>query len=448
MQTQPPARPQVVASADAIGGVDRLRALTAVRVSESGHEYLISVGDPRQAPTMIVESITSLRRESPAGLRQTMSGNGAARTGGFSFTLVASDSAVNTASLFDRQTSDEALALSPERVLLTALDAQDLHARPDSTIDGIRHHIVEFHWADGVVRLAIDASNNFPSYMALTRAYPTARFWQMWGDLRLVTHWSEWSFEPSGVWYPRVRSESLNGQPLRDFLVTSLDLAATAPADSFAIADSLRTIRPIPDPTLHPVTIADGIVLFQGYYQSALVREPKGIIVLEASESDAKARAVIAQAATLFPGVPIVGVISTSSAWSQFGGLREYAARGVPIYTLDVNASRVRDLLAAPFHSHPDSLARTPRAATLRIVHDSLTVGRMKLIAAPGPRGSGTMLVYFPDNKLLYASDLILPQVFEPNFYTAGAEELKRSIARLGIPVEKVFAFHVSPQAE
>jgi len=42
----------------------------------------------------------------------------------------------------------------------------------------------------------------------------------------------------------------------------------------------------------------------------------------------------------------------------HIGGLREYAARGIPIYALDVNVPVVRSLLSAPHAQVPDSLAK------------------------------------------------------------------------------------------
>jgi len=43
---------------------------------------------------------------------------------------------------FDLETATEELLLSPERVLLTALDAKGLTLERDTTMGGIRHHVV------------------------------------------------------------------------------------------------------------------------------------------------------------------------------------------------------------------------------------------------------------------------------------------------------------------
>jgi hypothetical protein len=450
ISAQTTARHIVEQSASAIGGIDTLRAVAAVRTVEEGVEYLVSVGDPRSAPAVIAETITTLRRMSPVGLRLTTVGRAAMSNRAFTQTIVASDSVV-AGSAFDAAQASEVMALTADRILLTALSAPDLAARPDSAIDGMAHHVVEFRWNDARVRLAIDAATGFPDAVRLVRAYPSFVFWSLWGDMTFDTHWSGWTLEANGVWYPRQRLVTLNGEPWRRFVVTAIDVNPAAPPDSFAIADSVRArfaatthaTPAMPEPTLTPVTLADGIVLFQGYYQSALVRQGNGIVILDASQSNAKSRAVLAQAARLFPGVPISAVVTTSSAWMQIGGVREYVSRGIPIYALDVNVPRVRAVIAAPYTTYPDALARAPRPPVIRPVHAPLTLGdgpnQIRLL----PTASADLLVYLPARRWLYASDMAVPQVFEPNYVAARAATLRRTVAALGIQVDSMFAFHL-----
>lgn len=437
-QTTP--RQLIERSATAIGGLDKLQAVTAVRTVEEGIEYFNSVGDPRDMPGALAESVTSLRRFAPAGLRQTTVFHLAMLNAPISQTIVASDSVVShggvaAASTFDASQVQETAALTPDRILLTALAAPDLRADRDSVIDGRNHHVVAFRWANAHVRLAIDAATGFPDVARLVRAYPTYMFWSLWRDITFDTQWSGWSLEANGVWYPRQRLVTFNGQPFRRFVVTAIDVAPVAPADSFAIADSARSQftkiakadTAMPEPTLTPVTLADGVVLFKGHYQSALVRESDGLVILDASQSDAKSRAVLAAAARLFPGVPISAVVTTSSAWMQIGGVREYANHGIPIYALDVNAPRVRAL--------------TARA--IRVIHAPMTLGTGANALRLLPTPSADLLVYWPARHWLYASDMILPQNFEPNYNAARAATLRRTIADLGITVDSVFAFHL-----
>ena len=53
------------------------------------------------------------------------------------------------------------------------------------------------------------------------------------------------------------------------------------------------------------------------------------------------------------------------------------------------------------------------------------------------------MLVYVPEQRLLYASDVVLPDAFEPVFAAGDWEELARIVKRQGLAVERVFAEHL-----
>ncbi|GEM_PF-1136191 len=458
------AREVLERSAAAIGGLDRLRSLAAARVEEQGLEYLITApGEPGSPRRFAVQTIDALRRAAPWGLRRTTALTFPTRPGRLVQTLVASDTvassaragAVTPGSMFDLETAIDEVGLAPERILLTALAAPEHKRLADTTIAGTRHHVIEFPWGAGQVRLAIDAGTWFPTRVRLTRAYPSLVFWAMWGDVALETTWSSWSLESNGVWYPRQRTTTFNGEPFREYVVTALDFAPAAPADSFAIADSVRgkfaaaaaAARRRADPTLTPKSVADGVILFQGGYQAALVRVPRGLLVLEAPESDAKSRAVLRQAAQLFPGRRVVGVVSTSPLWMHIAGLREYARRRIPIYLLDQNVPVVRQLLAAPHDPATADSAPIPRRPDLRPVHDRVTIGRgddrIELIPAHGIHSASMMLAYWPAKRLLYASDIVIPPTFEPVFTAAYAADLRRVLDRLAIPVTTVFTVHL-----
>jgi glyoxylase-like metal-dependent hydrolase (beta-lactamase superfamily II) len=298
--------------------------------------------------------------------------------------------------------------------------------------------------------------------MELVRAYPSNVFWAMWGDLRFTTTWSAWALDSSGVWYPRQRSVTLNGAPFREYVVTRLDVAGgDVPSDSVAIPDSVRSAfatrlaaervaaQRAAAPRLTPVELADGVVLYQGGYQAAAVRQRDGIVILEGPESNAKSAAVLADALARWPGGKLKAVVSTSPMWMHIGGLREYAARAIPIYALDVNVPVVRSLLAAPHRQAADSLARARTVPIIRAVTAPVTIGdgdnRLELRPARGQHASSMMLVWLPGRRLLYASDVVVPDAFEPVFTRAYQAELARIVRRERLDVDRVFGEHLTP---
>jgi hypothetical protein len=278
----------------------------------------------------------------------------------------------------------------------------------------------------------------------------------MWGDIRFMTTWSAWSLEPSGIWYPRQRTVTFNGAAFREYVVTALAVDVAVSADSIAVPDSVRAAfatrvgsesAALASAKLTPVEIGDGVVLYQGGYQAAAVRQSDGIVIIEGPESNAKTRAVLADLATRWPGTRVKSVVSTSPMWMHIGGLREYAARGIPIYALDVNVPVVRALLASPHRQVTDSLSRAGRAPIIRSVGAKLVIGsgpnRIELRPARAQHASSMMLVWFPASRLLYASDVIVPDAFEPVFARAYAEDLVRIVRREGLAVDRVFAEHL-----
>ena len=421
----------------------------------------------RDAPPRLISQIVStLRSARDSALRRTLVQTLPMRSGAITSVTVASGGAVASvrgatvvpATAFDLATTLEEFALTPERVLLTALDAPDLRLQRDTTLGGVAHHVVSLGVADAPVRLFIDAASGFPTRVELVRAYPTNVFWAMWGDLRLVTTWSSWAVD-GGVWYPRQRAVSLNGAPFREYQVTALAIDPDISADSVAIPDSVRRafeqrVRSELTaaarggaPPVKPVEIADGVVLYEGGYQSTAVRQHDGVVIIEAPESAAKSRAVLADVGRRWPGLRVKAVVSTSPMWMHIGGLREYAARGVPIYALDVNVPVVQALLDAPHRQSPDSLARRPVKGIVRPVRDRLVIGsgdeRLELVPARGQHASSMMLVWHPADRLLYASDIIVPDAFEPVFTAAYRSELERIVRREGLDVARVYSEHL-----
>ena len=70
--------------------------------------------------------------------------------------------------------------------------------------------------------------------------------------------------------------------------------------------------------------------------------------VIRAPISSGYSAEVLAEAARRFPRLPVKAVISTSDAWPHFAGVREYAALGIPIYTLDLNRPAVMRSIDTP----------------------------------------------------------------------------------------------------
>jgi hypothetical protein len=179
-----------------------------------------------------------------------------------------------------------------------------------------------------------------------------------------------------------------------------------------------------------------------------LVRQSDGVVVLEAPISAGYSARVLEEAERRFPGVPVKAVVTTSDSWPHIGGIREYAARGIPVYLLDHNVAQIRRALESPHRLHPDALARAPRKPILRpvsgrtVLGDSPNPNRIELLPARTETGERMMLAFLPESGLLYASDLFQAGRGGPPEYAWEVADVAR---REKLHVRTVFAMHSDP---
>jgi hypothetical protein len=457
------ARKAVETALSCMGGADALRRLDTVRLEWVGYVNLLEQSERPEGPWIPAIERTTEVWDAPHGrwaetaqstvaemeyaLRTVVDGDVAARRFGDRWIPAGSG---------DADAAREWMSLSPQSVLLAALGAPDLMEEPRREFQGVPHRVVA--WGKGELRrrLLLNAETGFPTAVETARAYPEDRYWQIWGDVPTRVAWSYWDVFPGGLFYPRQWDVERGGRPWKALTITKLEPGGAPAADAFDIpadarAASARGSRSLDDPELgdprRPAAeLAPGVLYVPGSWGIALVRQEDGIVVLEAPISAGYSDRVLDEAARRFPGVPVKAVVTTSDSWPHFGGIREYAARGVPIYVLDRNVPQIRRALDSPHRFHPDALARAPRAAILRPVSAKTVVGegpnRIELQPVRGETGERMMLAYLPGERILYASDLFQAGRDGPPEYAWEVAEVAR---RERLDVRTVFAMHSDP---
>ena len=136
-------------------------------------------------------------------------------------------------------------------------------------------------------------------------------------------------------------------------------------ADDFAIPADLRQSaivnrKPVTDAPFgssrRPAQeLAPGIFQVPGSWDVVEVRQPDGVAVLEGPLTSSYSVKVLDDVKTRL-GAKVKAVITTSDAWPHIGGLREYAARGIPVLALDLNVPILERLFAARYATFPDTL--------------------------------------------------------------------------------------------
>jgi hypothetical protein len=462
------ARVIVARSIDALGGEAALKGVTTLQIDAVGHEYFIDQSERPEGPFITRYVQTSEKRDVAGGrsrietqLRFTQVPDW---TGAGTATVVDGDAAaVSRAERWGpaaRQAYEdgrERLELAPERVLMTALAAADLAAAPDVKLHGVRQHVVTFGWRGRKARLLLNSGNNVLSALELS-AEDT---YGIWGRVKNTTYYSHWTLIPGGVRYPLQVDREWNGVSSGASTIMKIGVNPPLEPGLFAIpAEAKAAFAKLPtasrfaglklDSEKQRVEIETGkIVQYGGNWNVAFVRQPDGLVIIEAPVGSHYSVQVLDEAATRYPGVKVKALITTSDAWPHLGGVREYAARGIPIYALDLNQPILERLLESDYSAHPDALARSPRPARFTWVSARTVVGsgdtRLELYPVRGENGERMMVAYFPALKLLYTSDEIQRQRSGGFFMPEYLLEVKDVMARERLVVERIFGFHAGP---
>jgi len=350
-------------------------------------------------------------------------------------------------------TAEESLALGPERVLLNGLAAPDLRLETQRSLHSHMHDVLAFTWKGVPVRVLLLASNRMPVAVEYSRARPLNVLFAPWGDVDTRVEWEGWVLEPNGIVYPRRWQTFVNGFPYETRTIDQVDFD---PSDAAGFAldvkqvEAARASGAAQASRLHfranPVDVAPGIRLYPGAWNVAAITIGDETYVLEAPISSAFSADVIQRLSA--DGRHLAGVITTSDSWPHIGGIREYVAQQIPVTALDLNAPILKRLIAAPFRTLPDSLAKRPTRPSLNIVSKPTDIGsgneRMRLIPFRSASGERQMAIYWPAHRLLYTSDIMTAargQVWMPQYRSEVAELIRRE----RLDVERVFGMHYAP---
>ena len=364
------------------------------------------------------------------------------------------------------QIARERMALNPERLLLTALDSADVHTEANVILQGVPQNVVVFSLDGSPVRLFLNAYTHLPTAMDYSGPLAHTSYYKFLGDVTLRTYYSLWWLAKGGVHLPMQRTLEGNGMPDQMFVLSKLEINAPPPESDLTIPDAIKAkfnpnLPPrdlekarVGNPAQPSSELAPGIVFIPGSWNTTLIRQQDGVVIIEAPISSGYSAQVIAEAQRRFPGAPIKAVVTTSDSWPHIAGIREFVAQGVPIYALDLNRPILERLINGKRTSRPDSLATSPRHADFHLVSQRTTLGsgsnRMEIIPIRGETSERQMMVYFPEHHLLYGSDPFQPMPDGSYFYPQTVTELTDAVKRENLKPQQFFMMHVglTPWAE
>jgi hypothetical protein len=448
---------------DAMGGYERLSQLKTMRLQLVEHAALAEQSY-RQEPfiTSYERGTTTLDFEHQRALidsKLTWPEADPGQAEAEAVTVVGPEGGVTRAKEADGPTSlgaidsaRELLALGPARVLLTASDAADLHFDGNETLRSTPHAVLAFTWGKVPVRLLLNQWNHLPDAVETTEQFRD--FWYFWGDVRQRVYFDNFQ-EFDGVVLPTNLVTERNGVEWKSTQAVGVDLNVTTDEKTFAMdakmaklsAGSVGWDRGFK--AGQSQALADGMDLYLGAWNSTVVKQEDGIVILEAPISGTYTKGVIEEAKKKYPGATVKAVLSTSDSWPHTGGVRYAVSAGLPVYILDLNRRILDRTVAAPHTIEPDALQASPHAGQWKVVAGKTEIGtgtnRMELYPLRGASTERQYMVYFPEHRLLYASDTLAlnedGSLYDPELMREVAQAVKRE----GLQVEKVFAMHQGP---
>jgi hypothetical protein len=462
----------VEAALRAMGGADRLEKISAVSYTALGERQMVEQSERPTGPYFLghvrvsevrdlanhrtrIEATSQAYASDHWWIKDTPSHTVAVINGQTS-AIVGADGSFAYAGGYRVEENDDQFAFAPERVLLTAENSTDLQALPDVVLHGVRHHVVAFHYNGMPVRLYINADANLPWEVSYTHAYPWSTFLNPWGDVTTSITYTAWSLEPYGISYPREWTYQTLGLPDRQYFLVDLAINPKLDDAAMTVPKEMRAAHPHPSDidsytigyggSGKPYELAPGITAVPGGWNIAFVRQRDGVVMIEAPWSVGYTSRAIDMARAMY-GMPLKAVITTSDSWPHIAGVRQAVAEGIPVYALDLNRPILERLLSAPHSMRPDDLQRHPRKAHFAWVSAPTTVGdgpnRLTIYPYRTITGERQMMVYFPEHRLLYTSDLFSQADSPDDWFTPQyLHEAIGAIDRYGLRPQTIFGMH------
>jgi hypothetical protein len=455
----------VTAALEAMGGRERLQQVANIRLQMVGHTMLMEQSY-RQAPYItsyerdeITMDLVNQRLVTEAKL--TWPESDPSQSESDTTLVVGPDGGVyhtrfgdSPCSLDDLDAAREALALGPARILLTAVDAPDLHFEPPEVLRSTSHAVVAFSWRHVPVRILLNPFNHLPDAVETTQAFHD--FWYFWGDVRQQIYFDNWRLI-DGITFPTNWVEERNGVVWRSTQAINVEFNVELDEKGFEMtAGAVKQSAASPGwnrpfNVKQATTLAPGIDLFAGSWNATVVKEPDGIVILEAPISGLYTQGVVKEARKRHPGLPINAILSTSDSWPHTGGVRQAVALGVPVYILDLNQPLLDKMVSAAHTIEPDALqkSKNSKGPHWKIVANKQEIGRganrIELYPLRGASTERQYMVYFPERHLLYASDTLALNddgtLNDPELMYEVAQAVKRE----NLIVDTVFSMHQGP---
>ncbi len=303
----------------------------------------------------------------------------------------------------------EHFAYSPDRLVLELAGATDLRTVGDTVMSGLRHARVRATLDGRPTTVYFRRGDGLPTLVRFRAAQPLDYGLAPWGEMDVEVWYASWRAFPGGVMLPTQWDVWRVGRPYKRMSVLSADLDAVAPADSFAVSDSLRRAffrtenRAMHDVPVDSITRpSPGLLQFHGIgAPRGAVRVGGSWLLLETGQAPLNLDRALTALAAEDPA-PVAGAL-VAPVRTGNGGVAGLAAHGIPAYV----GPGAEPFAYAILRGHHVSWAGVSPVADgrwLRVGADSVRLEPVDLPDAPG-----ALLAWVPSLRWLYAPDVMSP---------------------------------------
>ncbi len=465
-------------AANAMGGMTALRALRNEMVDSEGKQFDSSSTPQPLGPTRQISTFRySLTRDlSQPRLRLEWDGRNSARNENIRFVETIDG---NLGMLRDGDGKDGKTThlhpgrmatrlreekRAPAKLLLTATAAQKtLRRLADTEIAGQRQQVISFIDGSDEFHLYVDAKTHLPTQVDILEDDPLE------GDSSYVLRYGDWR-KVGQVLLPFSLRLELNGKPLQEEQIKSIQHNVTFVADPFAIPASVRgettEAKAIPSqwiprrvagnvsyldfgrpPSIQWQRLADGVHKIQGVGHATIVIEMRDhLVAVEGPLYDQRMAPVVQAIKDKFPNKPIRYAIPTHHHLDHAGGIRALMATGATLVVPFSAKEFYTKVAKAPHTRQPDSLEKNRAGVVIEAFGGGpriLTDGQRRIEVYPLPtsHAEDSLVVYLPAEKIVIEADHISPR----NGQVRGAPLVREFVAaldKLNLDVSTIVGIH------